>query len=49
LRQPARPLGEKKDTILIQKEQDDQGQPGFRMTEQKGEWTGNFVNFLYLD
>ena len=44
MRQPARPLGERNETILIQKEQDDQTvlNPGWRPIEQANEndWVG---------
>lgn len=44
LRQPARPLGERNETILIQKEQDDQTvlNPGWQPVEQANEndWVG---------
>lgn len=52
LKQPARPLGERNETILIQKEQDDQTvlNPGWQPVEQANEndWVGHNVYLKQL-
>jgi hypothetical protein len=50
LSQTARPLGERNETVLIQKEQDDQTvlNPGWKPTEQvdENDWVGKYFNFF---